>query len=519
MFTWYFSETEGRVICPEHSVQLTPKAAAVLGCLMRHAGDVVTVDTFLNEVWPDVHVTADLVREYISDLRAALNDDARQPTYIETVRGKGFRLKGGIAVATPDLTAGRAPRQAEIRPTVAVLTPVAHGNASIKLFADGIASDIINHLARFHDIGVVARHSSFSAEEVTDLRAFARDVAADYVLESSIGVYGPSVRVRFQLVDAETGRSLWAERFDHAADDLLAASDEMAEAVVAALTGWHGELHRAEFKTVTRKRATDLNAFEHFILGCDLELRFDESNLRRTLYHLEQSVALDPTFSRAWLVLALQLQWAFDVMTGRDQTYLQRSARAFETAFTLAPRDPVTLAIVCLKFAREGNLEHALGLLHAAEATMHGDADAMACVATAKAVLTDDIAGARALLDDAAKANPTRPTWFHFVEARITFFAGDYERCIICSRAGPPQVSALIFRCLSHVMLGQAEAALMAHAAFRTAYPDTEFDQFADYFPIAAPARRADYDAAVARLTSLLHETETAWPRLSGSAG
>lgn len=75
MSDWYFSEADDRLIRPEQIVQLTPKASAVLACLQRHKGEVVDTETFLREVWPGLHVTPDLVREYIHDLRAALSDD------------------------------------------------------------------------------------------------------------------------------------------------------------------------------------------------------------------------------------------------------------------------------------------------------------------------------------------------------------------------------------------------------------------------------------------------------------
>ena len=512
MQTWYLAEKDGIVICPERVVQLTPKAADVLACLLRHKGDTVPIKTFLDEVWVELNVTPDLIREYVSDLRAALHDDPRRPRYIETVRGKGYRLIGDVELADAETISGKANRFSENRATIAVLKPVASGGAQLRAFADDLSSEIINHLARFHDIGVVARHSSFAAEHATDLRVFARDVNADYILESSLAHFGTAVRVRFQLVDAETGRTAWAERFDLAEALAPDEADRIAGAVVMALTGWHGELHRAQFKTINRKRETNLNAFEHFILGCDLELRFDAASLGQTIHHLECSVDLDPTFGRAWLVLALELQWAFDVMPGRDTSYLERSAQAFEHAFMLAPADPVTLAIYALKVAREGQLADAIGMLEKAAASMDGDADAMVCVATSRAVISKDIGAARALFDAAFACNPTPPSWYYFVEARIAFLNREYDRCIKCSHLGPQQISAMIFRTLSHAMRGEVELARIAYDDLMAAYPESDFVQFADYFPIANPVRRAEYDAAVTRLMDQLEDTGENWP-------
>lgn len=515
MLTWYFTEQEGRIVCPEQIVQLTPKAAAVLACLVRRRGEVVSIETFLEEVWPGVHVTPDLVREYISDLRAAFHDDARAPRYIETVRGKGFRLKGGVDVADANAVPAGSTFAREIRPTVAVLKPVASGDDQAQAFGESVAADIINDLARFHDIGVLARHSSFTTEETTDLRAFARDVRADYLLESSFAVFGASIRARFQLIDGESGRHLWAERYDRPLEDVLSLTDELVNAVVNALTGWYGELHRAEFKTVTRKRTEDLNAFEHFIVGTDLELRFDEENIERCLFHLGKSVELDPNFARCWVVYALMLQWASDLFPDTAADYLSRSAHAFERAFTLDPGDPVTLALVALKVAREGNLNRALEILQRARVAASGDADATICVATSSAMLTEDIGRARETFDAAVSMNSTPPSWYYFVEARIAFLEGNYERCIICADSGPSQISALIFRCLSEAMLGRTERAQLAYAELMERYPEADFASFADYFPIANPVRRHEYDTAVSCLNKILKETDENWPRFA----
>ncbi len=515
MQNWYFSESDGRVVSPQTSVQLTPKAAAVLACLLQHRDEVVTIEMFLAEVWPGVHVTSDLVREYISDLRAALQDDARNPRYIETVRGKGFRLKKGVEFASPEALEDAPPRDVERRPTVAVLRPVSSGGPDLDVFAESVASDIINHLARFHYIGVVARHSTFSASEVTDLRSFARDVKADYLLESNFTANGDRIRIRFQLVDAATGQNLWAERFDRDAGDMAAGVDDITNSVVLAMTGWHGELHRAEFKTITRKRNENLNAFEHFVLGCDLEMRLDADSLGRSLHHLERSVTLDPTFARAWLVYALELRWAYAVIPGRDKSYLERSQKAFETAFNLAPSDPVTLALMSTKLAREGGIDTALSMLGRAERAMEGDSDAMVCVATAKAVLTDDIDDARAIYETALRASKIPPSWFHFAGAGLYFLSGDFERCISSSRSGPQEISSLIFRCLSHAMLGQVEMARVVHEDLTRLFPEVDLARFKDNYPILSQPRRRDYDAAVTRLTALLSDAGSGWPRLA----
>lgn len=93
---WTFVEAENCLVRGSETSRLTPRAGAVLSCFLRHPGVIITRERLLEEVWLGVHVNPDLVREYVFDLRRALGDDARNPSYIETVRGKGFRLLGGV---------------------------------------------------------------------------------------------------------------------------------------------------------------------------------------------------------------------------------------------------------------------------------------------------------------------------------------------------------------------------------------------------------------------------------------
>lgn len=513
MKDWTFHEAAGLLCRPGRSIQLTPKAAAVLACLMRNAGDVVSVQQVLDEVWRNVHVSPDLVRGYILDLRRALEDDAGKPRFIQTVRGRGFRLTGGVEAGTVEAPPDRTVAQDAVRPTIAVLKPVAYGGGEAGPFAHAVASDIINHLARFQDIGVVARHSSFSVERLADLRAFMREVGARYVLESDVGFVSGCVRVRTQLIEGESGRTFWADAFDFDERGMTGAVERIVEAVVGALTGWNGELHRAEFMAVTRKRSEALNAFEHFVLARDLDFVFEAQSVSRSLFHLERAVRLEPTFARGWLTYSITLRWAYDVMPARDEDYLVRSRDALSTAYKLAPRDAMTLALVALELARGGELGSALEHLARAEEAMANDADAMVCVATCTAVLTDRADRAVSLYSEGVRRNPTPPRWFKVVESRIAFLAGDFRRSIACARTGPRQMSSLIFRCLSHAMLDEREQAALACADLRASYPDADFARFADQFPIADASRRKEYEVAVRRLESLLRGCQNLRPR------
>lgn len=98
MGRWVLDLEDGRLSAGHASANLTPKSAAVLACLIRHAGTVVSRDQILLEVWKEVHVSPDLVREYIFELRRALNDNPKKPKFIETVGRRGFRMIGDVSL-------------------------------------------------------------------------------------------------------------------------------------------------------------------------------------------------------------------------------------------------------------------------------------------------------------------------------------------------------------------------------------------------------------------------------------
>lgn len=498
---WIFDEPENKIISDGATTQITPKAAAVLSSLLRHKGQIVSKETILAEVWPGLHVTEDLVREYVFDLRVALGDDARQPRYIETVRGKGFRLAGEVSFAS----AAVVPNHTDLdRATVAVLRPVTPDDAAaLTPMAEALSDAIVGALANSGPIDVVSHHASFGLDLPGDVCAAAARLGVGYLLEARVGAAGDQPDITYYLIDGETGRHVWAQRFDLPIDGPISVQ-AMAHQVVHVLAGWHGELHVAAARVIARKRTEQLTAFEHFICGCDLELNFDEVSVTRALDHLDQSLALDPGFARCWVMKSIMLQWSFDVFTEKDHSILTQSADAMERAYVLNPRDPVTLAFIALQRARQGDTSGANTTLAQAEQLCGSDADACICLATALCVLAGRFDDARKFFDRAHAINASPPGWYRFVEARLRFYFGEYAQSIAASKSGPQRVSAIIYRCLSQVMVGQVAAAVITYDDLMDRYPGFNPDFYAGYFPIADPRARDRYDTAVALLRAEL---------------
>src|SRR5215831_6195948 len=143
----------------------------------------------------------------------------------------------------PDQVAGGTKRVAislpalPDKPSVAVL-PFTNmsGDPRQEFFSDGIAEDIITALSRYPSLFVIARNSCFTYRRRSiDVTRIGRELGVRYVLEGSMRKVGDHIRVTAQLVEAETGKHLWAERYDRALADIFAVQDEITEAVTIAV--------------------------------------------------------------------------------------------------------------------------------------------------------------------------------------------------------------------------------------------------------------------------------------------
>ena len=148
------------------------------------------------------------------------------------------------------------------KPMVAVL-PFANmsGDPEQEHFADGISEDIITALSLWRSFPVIARNSTFAYKgHAVDVRKAAEDLGAQYIVEGSVRKIGNRVRITAQLIDAEVGHHLWAERFDRDLADIFELQDEISERVVSSI---EPTMQRAEEQRAFQKRPTDLNAWDY----------------------------------------------------------------------------------------------------------------------------------------------------------------------------------------------------------------------------------------------------------------
>jgi adenylate cyclase len=201
------------------------------------------------------------------------------------------------------------------KPSVAVL-PFTNMSTDPEqeFFADGIAEDIITAMSRYPSLFVIARNSSFTYKgRAVDVKQVGRELGVRYVLEGSLRKSGNRIRVTAQLIEAESGNHVWADRYDRDLSDIFAVQDEITEAVTTAIAP---AIADAERQRAMRRPPGSLDAWGAYQRGLWHLSRFTAEDTELAQKFFQQSIALDPSFAGGYGGLAAaQLQAANTFMT------------------------------------------------------------------------------------------------------------------------------------------------------------------------------------------------------------
>ncbi|MDA9466472.1 adenylate/guanylate cyclase domain-containing protein [Bradyrhizobium sp. CCBAU 53415] len=250
-----------------------------------------------------------------------------------------IRLAEGPASLPDGANAAPTPPGVSKKPSIAVL-PFANmsGDPEQEFFADGLTEDIITELSRFHDLLVISRNSTFvykgKAVKVQDV---GREFGVDYVIEGSVRKAGGRVRVTVQLIDAETDRHIWAERYDRELQDIFAIQDEMTRAIVATLPG---RVEAATHDRTKRKQTDNMPAYECVLAAKLLHHRSTRDDNAQAQTLLNRALAMDPNYAHAhaWKACVLGQCWIYGWCVDREATF-EQVASELEIALALDDND------------------------------------------------------------------------------------------------------------------------------------------------------------------------------------
>ena len=229
------------------------------------------------------------------------------------------------------------------RPSIAVL-PFANrsGDPEQEYFVDGMVEDIITGLSRIKWLFVIARNSSFAYKgKSPDIRQVGRELGVRYVLEGSVRRAANRVRITGQLAEADTGRHIWAERYDRAMDDIFALQDDITLSVVGAI---EPSLRQAEIERVRRKRPEKLDAYDLVLRAAQMVNTAMPEGAVQALPLLERALTLEPGYGLAHGHAAFCHEVLF-VRAGGHEEHRQGAIRHAHAALTHGRDDAMALTM------------------------------------------------------------------------------------------------------------------------------------------------------------------------------
>jgi TolB-like protein len=287
---------------------LEPKVFDLLTFLIQNRDRVVSRDDLIAHVWNGRIVSESALATCINASRAAINDSGEQQRLIKTLPRKGFRFVGEVQdevtprTASPKGDAGRTLALPD-KPSIAVL-PFQNlsSDPEQEYFADGVVEDIITGLSRIGWLFVIARNSSFVYKgKAIDIKQVGRELGVRYVLEGSVRKSGNRIRIAAQLVDAQSGDHLWADRYDRSYSDIFDLQDELTMNVIGAI---EPSLRKVEVERVKRKRPDNLGAYDLVLRALPYTYSHRAEDADSAIPYLLKALELEPDYPAAHASLA-----------------------------------------------------------------------------------------------------------------------------------------------------------------------------------------------------------------------
>jgi TolB-like protein/Flp pilus assembly protein TadD len=376
-----------------------------------------------------------------------------------------YRLARGDA-PRPQLPAVNLPLPD--KPSIAVL-PFANmsNDAEQEYFCDGMVEDIITGLSRIRWLFVIARNSSFVYKGRTvDMKQIGRELGVRYLLEGSVRKAANRIRITAQLIEADTGAHLWAERYDRPLDDVFAVQDEITLSVVGAI---EPSLRAAEMERSKRKRPESLDAYDAFLRGLAHFHVFTEASYTQAYQCLQTAIAIDPAYAPALALAALcKVRQCFYGWIPWSEAEVQEAVRLARAAVEAGRDDAVALAHSSGVLAYFGaDYDLAISLAERAAALNPNSAEVRGGVGRTAVLcgLVDD--GIRHI-EEAMKLSPLDPATYQFCYfiALAHLFAGRFDDAVSwCERAvndNPAYISGHRVLAASLAHLGRLEEARAA---------------------------------------------------------
>ncbi|MBM3746283.1 MAG: tetratricopeptide repeat protein [Acidobacteria bacterium] len=266
----------------------------LLVLLAENAGQVVTKERILDQVWQSRFVSESTLTSNVAELRRLLGEGPGRLRLIETISKRGYRLIAPVASGPPE------------PPRLAVLP---FDNLSCDpeedYFADGMADAVITELGRIAGLRVISRQSVLRFKGCgQSLAEIARELKVDTVVEGSALLAGRRVRITAQLIQVEPEQHLWAQSYECDLGDILAVQAQVARAIAEAV---HAALTPLDLARLSCAPRVNSEAHVAYLKARHHGARWTQEGVEKGLQYLAEAIEKDPNYAPAYALLAVCL--------------------------------------------------------------------------------------------------------------------------------------------------------------------------------------------------------------------
>jgi TolB-like protein/class 3 adenylate cyclase/Flp pilus assembly protein TadD len=385
---------------------------------------------------------------------------------------------------------GALPVVAEARKPLIIVLPFGNpgGLADESYFGEGMTEDVIAGLSRFRRLSVLGMTSSNAyRDKPLDLPDLVNRLGVDYAVQGSVRRAGKTVRLSAQLIDARSGLTLWADRYDRIVDDLFAAQDEITATIVATLAG---QLDDEAADVAARKRTENMEAYDFLLRGVHSARALDPASAAAALSMFEKALALDPDYplALAWYALMkLRLGvWQTDI-----EDRLEEALAPARKALALDPADGWCHLVFGQIVMYAGQFAEAEQHHQRACELNPYDAHVLALRAPLAVYLGKHEEGER-WARRAMQLNPHHPDWYVTNLGLALYCLRRYEEAIAAyAKVAAPQVGILAVLAASHARTGNRMAAEATRQRLLDLAPSFSTQRFLESKPFRDERDRA----------------------------
>jgi len=352
-------------------------------------------------------------------------------------------------------------------------------------FSDGITEEIITALSKVQNLFVIARNSTFTYKgKPVKVQQVAEDLGVRYVLEGSVRRAEDKVRVTAQLIDAITGKHLWAERYDRKLEDIFAIQDEITKKIITEL---QVKLIEGEQARIWARGTNNLEAYLK-VLQVISHLRNPKPENNASARQLiEEAIAIDPNYPMAYCMLGWT--YNFDVFYGTSKNPAESLERAHELgqkALNLdeklgAAHNQLSVTYT-LKKQFEKSIEH--GLL-----SVELNPNSAIFLASLARLLMNAGRSEESipLYKKAIRLNPKAQSSNHYNYGYALWVMGQYEEALAegkeARKRGPNDMFSHMLLAVTYIELGSEEDARESAAEMLKIKPDITLEWLAQMLP------------------------------------